>query len=152
MARRKATAPVSSYEAWAATGGGGRLLAATVLVLALLLTDLAGAQPAAGTPAAGGSTSRSSSGTGPLVPPPLPPGASPSPKCEQARLRLPNEPSVAAFKACAVVKPITAECCLKLLPYAQYVDCLAEPAYRAVAQAFLDGAATVEEVQGTCLS
>ncbi|PNW80595.1 hypothetical protein CHLRE_07g324211v5 [Chlamydomonas reinhardtii] len=126
------------------------IAAAAILLAAGLLTAPARAQPAA---AAGAPAANSNGGTtGSLVPPPLPPGSSPSSKCEQARLRLPNEPSVAAFKACAGVKPITAECCLKLLPYAQYVDCLAEPAYRAVAQAYLDGVATVEEVQGVCLS
>ncbi|KAG2493308.1 hypothetical protein HYH03_008443 [Edaphochlamys debaryana] len=73
-------------------------------------------------------------------------------KCVAAEKDLPNNPDIAAFKACAGTKPITTECCRKLLPFAQLYDCLKDPKYKAAADQFLAGATTVDEAQTQCLS
>ncbi|PNH07934.1 hypothetical protein TSOC_005554, partial [Tetrabaena socialis] len=87
---------------------------------------------------------------GPSLPSAAPPAASAA-KCEAAAKTLPNDPSIKAFKACAGKKPITTDCCRKLLPFAEYLPCLQNPAYLKVANNFLSGVTTVSEAQKACL-
>ncbi|KAG2440923.1 hypothetical protein HXX76_003776 [Chlamydomonas incerta] len=78
--------------------------------------------------------------------------AAKDPKCEAARPKLMSNPELKAFRDCAGQKPITASCCRKLLPFAQYYDCLSDPDYKKEADAFLKGVSSVDEVQSECLA
>ncbi|PNW80620.1 hypothetical protein CHLRE_07g325200v5 [Chlamydomonas reinhardtii] len=82
----------------------------------------------------------------------LGPALAKDPKCEAARSTLTNNPELKNFRDCAGQKPITASCCRKLLPFAQYYDCLSDPDYKKEADAFLKGVSSVDEVQSECLA
>ncbi|KXZ56218.1 hypothetical protein GPECTOR_1g19 [Gonium pectorale] len=65
---------------------------------------------------------------------------------------LPTDPNVAAFKQCAGVSPIPANCCLKLVPFIQFADCLQLPKYKSMADSFLAPAVTVDRALKECLN
>ncbi|EFJ43860.1 hypothetical protein VOLCADRAFT_118936 [Volvox carteri f. nagariensis] len=71
------------------------------------------------------------------------------PRCRDAALELPRNPAITAFRKCAEKKPISPECCRKLLPFAKYIDCTNDPRYRKAAEDYLRGVTTVEEVQAS---
>ncbi|KAG2493310.1 hypothetical protein HYH03_008445 [Edaphochlamys debaryana] len=73
------------------------------------------------------------------------PAAAQEPQCEMLK-------SILSFKDCAGAKPISADCCRKLLPFAQYYSCLSDPSLVAAANEFLAGVTTVDEAEKACLA
>ncbi|EFJ43879.1 hypothetical protein VOLCADRAFT_95986 [Volvox carteri f. nagariensis] len=72
-------------------------------------------------------------------------------KCESA-LKLQNDPATAAFKRCAAnANPIPISCCAKMAPFIQYGECLQDPKFRKVADAFLAPSVTVDRALKDCL-
>ncbi|KAG2450573.1 hypothetical protein HYH02_005074 [Chlamydomonas schloesseri] len=71
-------------------------------------------------------------------------------RCRGA-LKLQTDPSVQAFKQCANKTPIPMDCCLKMIPFAPYADCLQLPQYKSLADSFLAPTVTVDRALRECL-
>ncbi|PNW80671.1 hypothetical protein CHLRE_07g325745v5 [Chlamydomonas reinhardtii] len=71
-------------------------------------------------------------------------------RCRGA-LKLQTDPAVQAFKKCADKTPIPIDCCLKMIPFAPYADCLQLPTYKSMADSFLAPTVTVDRALRECL-